>query len=895
MPVDPWMDGVLDAERMRAVDAWAIEERGVPSLELMETAGAALAEVVRERAGEGPIRVVCGKGNNGGDGLVAARLLRETGHEVEVILLGRPGELSDDAEANLARLDHQGVIEHQDCQLRTALAGSGTVVDAIFGTGFSGAPRAPADAAIDAINASGAPVVAADIASGVDAATGEAEGVAVEADATVTFHSAKLGHWIAPGRDLRGELVVAPIGIPGGAPAEPGAGLITDRVLALAPTRGAGSTKFSSGQVLVVGASPGLTGAVCMASAAAIRAGAGYATAAVPVDLQTIVEIKLTEVMSRGIGSGDTLGEDDADAIAAAAEGAAAVALGPGLGRDESSLALARALPPRIEAPLVIDADGLNAHAGRLDSLRERGHPTVLTPHEGELGRLLEVESSAVKARRLEHAREAARRSGAIVVLKGDDTIVVSGEGDAERLAIKSTSTPSLATAGTGDVLTGTVGGAPRARDGALRRDLRRGPRPRTRRDRGRARPRRRVGDRHRRDRGAAGRARAGERRGGLVTVAAEAPVRAVARVDLGAIERNCRGLRRSLAAGSQLCAVVKSDAYGHGAVPAARAALAGGATTLGVATAAEAAELREHLPDARILTMGALSAPELEQALRSGSEIAAWRRDTAAAAGELGAALGFRPRVHVKYDTGMGRLGEADPAAILDVVRTVTADPRLELAGFWTHFATADELEGPGSQHYDAQLARFRELADRVRAQAPGVLLHAANSAATLRDKAAHFGMVRCGIAIYGLDPFGADPSRQGLEPALELGSYVAEVKTFPAGASAGYGRRWSAAQETRVGVLPIGYGDGVRRALTNNADVLVGGRRVPLVGTVSMDNITVDLGPNTGVERGAPAVLIGSQGADRILCEEVARRLGTINYEVTCGISKRVPRVYA
>jgi alanine racemase len=372
-------------------------------------------------------------------------------------------------------------------------------------------------------------------------------------------------------------------------------------------------------------------------------------------------------------------------------------------------------------------------------------------------------------------------------------------------------------------------------------------------------------------------------------------PVRAVARVDLGAIERNCRGLRRSLAEGAQLCAVVKGDGYGHGAVPAARAALAGGATTLGVATAAEAAELREHFPDARILTMGALSQTELEQALRAGSEIAAWRRETAAAAGELGAALGFVPRVHVKYDTGMGRLGEADPALALDVARTVHADPRLELAGFWTHFATADELEGDGSDYFAAQLARFRELAARVRELEPGVLLHAANSAATLRGPDAHFGMVRCGIAIYGLDPFGADPAQQGLEPALELASYLAEVKTFPAGASAGYGRRWSAERETRVGILPVGYGDGVRRDLTNNAEVLIGGRRVPLVGTVSMDNVTVDLGPNAGDERGAPAVLIGAQGGERILCEEVARRLGTINYEVTCEISKRVPRVYA
>jgi alanine racemase len=376
--------------------------------------------------------------------------------------------------------------------------------------------------------------------------------------------------------------------------------------------------------------------------------------------------------------------------------------------------------------------------------------------------------------------------------------------------------------------------------------------------------------------------------------VAADGPVRAVARVDLGAIERNCRGLRRSLTGGAQLCAVVKADAYGHGAVPAARAALAGGATTLGVATAAEAVGLREHFPDARILTMGALSPVELELALRAGSEIAVWRRDAVAAAGDLAAELGTAPRLHVKYDTGMGRLGEADPALVLDVVRTAAADPRVELAGFWTHFATADELEAAGSDYFAAQLARFRELADRVREIEPGVLLHAANSAATLREPESHFGMVRCGIAVYGLDPFGVDPGRQGLEPALELRSYVAEVKTFASGASAGYGRRWAAPRETRVGVLPIGYGDGVRRDLTNNADVLIGGRRVPLVGTVSMDNVTVDLGPGARTERGAPAVLIGSQGGQRILCEEVARRLGTINYEVTCEISKRVPRAY-
>ncbi len=285
---------------MRAVDSWAIEERGVPSLELMETAGAALATAVEELRPDGPVRVVCGKGNNGGDGLVAARLLAATGFEAEVLLLWPAAELSDDAAANLERFEGQ-VRELGEGEAAAALAGSGAIVDAIFGTGFSGAPREPAAAAIEAINAFDAPVVAADIASGVDASSGEVEGVAVEADATVTFHSAKIGHLVAPGKGHTGDLAVAPIGIPDDAPSEPPAGLLRTDVLDDLPGRGADSTKFSSGQVLVAGGSRGLTGAVCMSAAAAARAGAGYATVAVPADLEPIFEVKLTEVMSVGL------------------------------------------------------------------------------------------------------------------------------------------------------------------------------------------------------------------------------------------------------------------------------------------------------------------------------------------------------------------------------------------------------------------------------------------------------------------------------------------------------------------------------------------------------------------------------------------------------------------
>ena len=452
--MEAWLEPVYDATGMRAADAWAIEQARVPSLELMEMAGAAVADAARSVARPGPARVVCGKGNNGGDGLVAARHLADTGYEVEALLVWPADQLSADATANLGRFDG-AAVQVGPGEVAAALEGAGVVVDAIFGTGFSGAPRAPADAAIEAINRCEAPVVAADIASGVDASTGEVEGAAVDADVTVTFHRAKLGHWIAPGKAHTGELRVAEIGIPAGAPGEPAGGVIADRVLALAPRRAPNTTKFDSGQVLVVGGSRGLTGAVCMAAEAAIRVGAGYATVAVPADLEPIFEVKLTEVMSRGFaGAEGRLAAGSADAILEAAERAAAVVLGPGLGRDEDSLQLARALARRIEAPLLIDADGLNAHAEGLDSIAERSAPTVLTPHAGELGRLLGRESREVAEHRLACVREAAKRSRAIVVLKGDDSLAVDGR----RLAISAGGSPGLATAGTGDVLSGTIG-----------------------------------------------------------------------------------------------------------------------------------------------------------------------------------------------------------------------------------------------------------------------------------------------------------------------------------------------------------------------------------------------------------------------------------------------------
>jgi ADP-dependent NAD(P)H-hydrate dehydratase / NAD(P)H-hydrate epimerase len=446
--MEHWLSPLYDADGMRSLDRWAIEGIGVPSLELMEAAGRAVAETVGEVALDGPVRVVCGKGNNGGDGLVAARYLAEAGFAVEALLLWPAEELSEDAAANLKRF----AAEHVSGDLTLRLADSGAVVDAIFGTGFAGEPRDPALAAIAAIDACGAPVVACDIASGVDASSGEVTGTAIDADFTVSFHAAKLGHRIAPGKWYAGELRVAPIGIPEGAPAELFAGAIAPAVLELPPRRGPHSTKFSSGQVTIAGGSRGLTGAVQMSSLAAIRAGAGYATVAVPADLETIFEGGQPEVMSVGCPGGDgCLAPGSVKTLLRAFERAAAGVLGPGLGRDPGSVELAREVLPAIEAPLVLDADGLNAFAGELDLIAAREAPTLLTPHAGELGRLLGRTSEEIGEHRLEAAREAARRASAVVVLKGDDTIVTEGE----RLAVNTLSAPALATAGTGDVLSG--------------------------------------------------------------------------------------------------------------------------------------------------------------------------------------------------------------------------------------------------------------------------------------------------------------------------------------------------------------------------------------------------------------------------------------------------------
>ncbi len=454
MTFPDWLTPLSDAERSRAADAWAIETLAIPGLQLMEQAAIGVADYVQRYVAAGRVVVVCGGGNNGGDGYAVARLLRGAGREVRVLHAGKLQQLSGDARWQLEGLPGEPPIAFAP----ELLAGAAIVVDALLGTGFSGKPRDAVAAAIAAIRDCRLPVVAVDLPSGVDASSGEAVGPAVDAQMTVTFNAEKVGLWINPGRACAGAVRVVDIGIPAGAPiAAPTAGLIEDSpLIAQLPRRGAQSTKFTSGHVYVAAGSRGLTGAAVLASAAAMRAGAGYVTACVPASEQPVVAAHLVEVMQLAL---DADGGHHCRAGAAQLESAlkarpGVVLLGPGLGESKDARAFARSVAADCAAPLVLDADGLNAHAGRLGQLAKRKAATVLTPHEGELARLLECDAADVREARLAHVRRAAKAARAVVILKGVDTLVCAPGG---LVAVSPGASPGLATAGTGDVLGGVV------------------------------------------------------------------------------------------------------------------------------------------------------------------------------------------------------------------------------------------------------------------------------------------------------------------------------------------------------------------------------------------------------------------------------------------------------
>lgn len=373
-----------------------------------------------------------------------------------------------------------------------------------------------------------------------------------------------------------------------------------------------------------------------------------------------------------------------------------------------------------------------------------------------------------------------------------------------------------------------------------------------------------------------------------------------MARIDTGAINANVQHLRAQLSGGAELCAVVKADGYGHGIEQVAKAAVAGGATRLAVVTAPEAERLAGLALGLGVIVLAPTPDHELERAVASGAELTVFSPEQVAAASAVAERLGVQLALHVKLDTGMGRFGARREDVARATLEAAAAAPAARPVAVWTHFATADER---GDDYFPEQLARFTGFVEASKAAYPGLLAHAANSAALLRDPASHFDFARAGIAIYGLDPFGEDAAASGLVPALSLRSYVASVREVARGESVGYGRRFTAERDTLIATIPIGYGDGWPRILSNNCDVLIDGVRHPQRGTISMDSVMVELaGDSAGsstnsstVQLGTEVTLIGSQGGEQITAEEVATRAQTINYEITCGLTPRTLREYA
>jgi NAD(P)H-hydrate epimerase len=396
--------------------------------ELMERAGRAVAEVVQKRFPKArAVTVVCGAGSNGGDGRVAALVLGDAGLDVRLVEAPR----DDGAET-------------------PELGAPDLVVDALFGTGFSGTPREAATRLIEAVNALDVPVVAVDVPSGVDASTGAVAGAAVRAQVTVTFAGRKVGQVVAPGRFLCGEVIVVPIGLD--ATGETALRRTLPEIVREVPLRAGETNKYSAGAVVVVGGSPGMTGAVCLAAEAALRADAGYVSVVAPASSTPILEVRLLEPVKRAApeDAQGLLVPEALDLVVELAKRARAVVLGPGIGRSDGVRALVRELLQTLEAPGVVDADalfGLTPEQWR--------PPVVLTPHGGELARLLGADTSRVDAHRLEAVRACAERFGCVALLKGADTLIADPGG---RVVVADHGPPSLATAGTGDVLSGILG-----------------------------------------------------------------------------------------------------------------------------------------------------------------------------------------------------------------------------------------------------------------------------------------------------------------------------------------------------------------------------------------------------------------------------------------------------
>ncbi len=462
---------ILTAEAMREVDRTAIEELGIPSLVLMENAAIGVVDAIGEIYEDAESAAIfCGPGNNGGGGLAIARHLAVRGYDVEIFLAAGKRGMRGDAEVQLGICRRQGlsiqdiITEDDVVEALEQAREMDVIVDALFGIGLSSPLEGVLADLVEGLNDLPLPRISVDLPSGLHGSRPEPLGPHIRADLTVTFAAPKLAHVLPPASDAVGELVVADLGIPTelveGAEEEGGALhlLVGEELAELLPERNPDTHKGDYGHVLIVAGSPGKAGAAILAARAAVRSGAGLVTVAVPEPIVNIVDLGSIESMTLSLPAGGLgqLPSAAADRVLDAADGKAVLAMGPGLGQDDETAETIRRIALEVPLPLVLDADGINAFEGRAGELAEREYETVLTPHPGELGRLLGITTAEVQADRIGSARRAASETGAVVVLKGYRTLVATPEGE---LHINPTGNPGMASGGTGDVLTGLIAG----------------------------------------------------------------------------------------------------------------------------------------------------------------------------------------------------------------------------------------------------------------------------------------------------------------------------------------------------------------------------------------------------------------------------------------------------
>lgn len=906
---------LADGSQMKRADQYTIHKAGIPSLKLMERAARACVEVMEEeRFDLTKACIVCGSGNNGGDGFAIARLLLRKGYHARVCFVGDESHCTQETRQQIEWFQEiGGKICNEYIEDEYSI-----IIDAVFGVGLCRKITGKYADVLRKMNEAKAVKFAVDLPSGISADTGCVLGEAFQADLTVTFQLEKLGLVFYPGSEYAGWVHTADVGIYTEQLAEEyqmAYACDEEDYRAMLPIRKADSNKGTYGKLLVIAGSKGMSGAAYLNARAAYLAGAGLVRIYTPEENRMILQQQLPEAI---ITSYTDYQEEE---LLELLEWADVICIGSGIGTGEVSQKLVKKTLEGRKVPCLIDADGLNILAGHPEYLRECADPSgrtgcglVLTPHMKEMSRLTGRSIEELKEDRMRILEGYTDRFGCTCVLKDSRTAAVSPQ---EGICVNQSGNASMAKAGAGDVLAGVIAGLMaqglQSHSAAALGTYLHG----------------RSGDLARAAKGSysvmagdlltylseAFRSLEGEDpkgRPGIIvhkrrfrsgdagpspehtSDALKIYSRVCARIDLDAIEYNMEMMKQNLEDGVQIISVIKSDGYGHGALQIARF-LESKEYIWGYALAAldEAVVLRKGGITKPLLVLGCIFPEQWCEMIDEEIRMTVYTKDMAKRVSDLAVRIGKQAYIHIKVDTGMSRLGFPVCEESADHIRDIIQMPNLVVEGMYTHFAKADEAEKAFTRKQIEDYLWMKKALERrsVRIR----YHHSSNSAGIIDVKEANMDLVRAGIATYGLYP--SEEVKKGnvpLRPAMELLSHVTHVKWVEAGTPVSYGGTFTAARPTRVATIPVGYGDGYSRSLSNQGYVLIHGKKAPIIGRVCMDQFMVDVTDIEDVQFGDKAVLIGEDGGERITVDELSSLSDRFNYEFICSFGKRVPREY-